>query len=148
MGWCEVLVNIFFGYGVVILYGFGEDCYLVCCDGIVVLQLLEGVEWNLGQVIWLVVGIVVQLDIYIILLCCLIWLIQDDVMLQCLFVIIDVSEIVNVLVGDVVIMVIVVLVMDLVECFEWIVVYFNGLYVCFVMCWVEMVCGFVVCVQV
>ncbi|WP_163047340.1 PTS sugar transporter subunit IIA, partial [Acinetobacter nosocomialis] len=50
MGRREALANTFLGHGVAIPHGLGEDRHLVRRDGIAVLQLPEGVEWNPGQV--------------------------------------------------------------------------------------------------
>ncbi|MDW7603896.1 PTS sugar transporter subunit IIA, partial [Stenotrophomonas maltophilia] len=100
----EALANTFLGHGVAIPHGLGEDRHLVRRDGIAVLQLPEGVEWNPGQVTRLVVGIAAQSDTHITLLRRLTRLIQDDATLQRLFATTDASEIVNALAGDVAIL--------------------------------------------
>ena len=46
MGRRETLANTFLGHGVAIPHGLGEDRHLVHRDGIAVLQLPQGVEWN------------------------------------------------------------------------------------------------------
>ncbi|RXD86387.1 PTS sugar transporter subunit IIA, partial [Xanthomonas perforans] len=45
----EGLANTFLGHGLAIPHGVGEDRHLVRRDGIAVLQLTDGVEWNPGQ---------------------------------------------------------------------------------------------------
>ncbi len=50
MGRREALANTFLGHGVAIPHGLGEDRHLLRRDGIAVLQLPDGVEWNPGQV--------------------------------------------------------------------------------------------------
>ncbi|KQM21582.1 phosphoenolpyruvate--protein phosphotransferase [Novosphingobium sp. Leaf2] len=81
----ENVANTYLGSGVAIPHGLGEDKGLVRKDGIVILQLREGVEWNPGQRAHLVVGIAASSDSHIAILRRLTRLIQDEPRLQTLF---------------------------------------------------------------
>ncbi len=128
MGRREALANTFLGHGLAIPHGLGEDRHLVRRDGIAVLQLPEGVEWNPGQVTRLVVGIAAQSDTHITLLRRLTRLIQDEAALQRLFTTPDASEIVNALASDATVSVAHVPVTDLAERFDWTIAYPSGLH--------------------
>ncbi|MDH0170020.1 phosphoenolpyruvate--protein phosphotransferase [Stenotrophomonas sp. GD04145] len=128
MGRREQLANTFLGHGVAIPHGLGEDRHLVRRDGIAVLQLPDGVEWNPGQVTRLVVGIAAQSDTHITLLRRLTRLIQDDATLQRLFTTAEASEIVTALAGDVTTLANDVPAQDLAEHFGWTIAYPNGLH--------------------
>ena len=128
MGRRETLANTFLGHGVAIPHGLGEDRHLVRRDGIAVLQLPEGVEWNPGQVTRLVVGIAAQSDTHITLLRRLTRLIQDEAALQRLFTTPDASDIVNALASDVAVTAAHVPVADLAERFDWTIAYPSGLH--------------------
>ncbi|MBH1663679.1 phosphoenolpyruvate--protein phosphotransferase [Stenotrophomonas maltophilia] len=128
MGRREQLANTFLGHGVAIPHGLGEDRHLVRRDGIAVLQLPDGVEWNPGQVTRLVVGIAAQSDTHITLLRRLTRLIQDDATLQRLFTTAEASEIVTALAGDVTTLATDVPAQDLAEHFGWTIAYPNGLH--------------------
>jgi phosphocarrier protein FPr len=65
-------------------HGLGEDKGLVRRDGIAVLQLRDGVEWNPGQTAHLVVGIAANSDSHIAILRRLTRLIQDEARLAAL----------------------------------------------------------------
>ncbi|WP_313808756.1 phosphoenolpyruvate--protein phosphotransferase [Sphingobium sp.] len=80
----EAVANTYLGSGVAIPHGLGEDKGLVRRDGIVVLQLREGIEWNPGQRAHLVVGIAASSDSHIAILRRLTRLIQDEARLQTL----------------------------------------------------------------
>ncbi|HEL3749580.1 TPA: phosphoenolpyruvate--protein phosphotransferase [Stenotrophomonas maltophilia] len=128
MGRREQLANTFLGHGVAIPHGLGKDRHLVRRDGIAVLQLPDGVEWNPGQVTRLVVGIAAQSDTHITLLRRLTRLIQDDATLQRLFTTAETSEIVTALAGDVTTLANDVPAQDLAEHFGWTIAYPNGLH--------------------
>jgi len=81
----ELVANTYLGSGVAIPHGLGEDKGLVRKDGIVVLQLRDGVEWNPGQRAHLVVGIAANSDSHIAILRRLTRLIQDEAHLETLF---------------------------------------------------------------
>ncbi|WP_395393784.1 phosphoenolpyruvate--protein phosphotransferase [Novosphingobium sp. BL-8A] len=74
----EGVANTFLGAGVAIPHGLGEDKGLVRRDGIAILQLRGGVEWNPGQRAHLVVGIAANSDSHIAILRRLTRLIQDE----------------------------------------------------------------------
>lgn len=80
----ETVANTFLGAGVAIPHGLGEDRSLVRHDGIAILQLRDGVEWNPGQKAHLVVGIAANSDSHIVILRRLTRLIQDDARIQAL----------------------------------------------------------------
>ncbi|WP_375194303.1 phosphoenolpyruvate--protein phosphotransferase [Sphingobium sp.] len=82
----EAVANTYLGSGVAIPHGLGEDKGLVRRDGIVVLQVREGVEWNPGQRAHLVVGIAAGSDSHIAILRRLTRLIQDEARLETLLV--------------------------------------------------------------
>ncbi len=142
MGRREALANTFLGHGVAIPHGLGEDRDLVRRDGIAVLQLPEGVEWNPGQVTRLVVGIAAQSDTHITLLRRLTRLIQDEATLQRLFTTHDASDIVNALASDVAVTVTHVPVADLAERFDWTIAYPSGLHARPATRWAESARGF------
>ncbi len=128
MGRREQLAETFLGHGVAIPHGMGEDRHLVRRDGIAVLQLPEGVEWNPGQVTRLVVGIAAQSDTHITLLRRLTRLIQDDATLQQLFTTDDASQIVAALGSDVATTATGAPAADLEQRFDWVIAYPNGLH--------------------
>lgn len=74
----EKVANTFLGSGVAIPHGLGEDKGLVRKDGIVILQLRDGVEWNPGQRAHLVVGIAASSDSHIAILRRLTRLLQNE----------------------------------------------------------------------
>lgn len=142
MGRREQLANTFLGHGVAIPHGLGEDRHLVRRDGIAVLQLPDGVEWNPGQVTRLVVGIAAQSDTHITLLRRLTRLIQDDATLQRLFTTAEASEIVTALAGDVTTLANDAPAQDLAEHFDWTIAYPNGLHARPATRWAETARGF------
>lgn len=74
----EAVANTFLGHGVAIPHGLGEDRHLVRRNGIAILQVPAGVEWNPGQRAHLVVAIAAQSDAHIAILRRLTRLIQDE----------------------------------------------------------------------
>lgn len=74
----EQVANTYLGSGVAIPHGTGEDKGLVRRDGIVVLQFVDGIEWNPGQIAHLVVGIAAGSDSHIGILRRLTRLIQNE----------------------------------------------------------------------
>ena len=148
MGRRETLANTFLGHGVAIPHGLGEDRHLVHRDGIAVLQLPQGVEWNPGQVTRLVVGIAAQSDTHITVLRRLTRLIQDESTLQRLFTTTEADEIMNALAGDVAIAATHAPAVDLAERFEWTIAYPNGLHARPATRWAETARGFAARAQV
>ncbi|EKN00720.1 MULTISPECIES: phosphoenolpyruvate--protein phosphotransferase [unclassified Acidocella] len=96
----EAVANTFLGHGVAIPHGLGEDKGLIQRDGIAVLQVPAGVEWNAGQRAHLVVAIAAQGDAHITILRRLTRLIQDDARLQALFSTADADAILHALASD------------------------------------------------
>lgn len=82
----EKVANTFLGHGVAIPHGLGKDRNLVLRDGIAILQVPQGVEWNPSQSARLVVAIAAKSDSHITLLRRLTRLIQDDSRMTALFV--------------------------------------------------------------
>ena len=117
-------------------------------DGIAVLQLPQGVEWNPGQVTCLVVGIAAQSDTHITVLRRLTRLIQDESTLQRLFTTTEADEIMNALAGDVAIAATHAPAVDLAERFEWTIAYPNGLHARPATRWAETARGFAARAQV
>lgn len=62
---CEVQNFMFFGNGIVILYGIIDICLLVKQIGVVVYYFFLGVDWGDGNMVYVVIGIVVKLDEYL-----------------------------------------------------------------------------------
>lgn len=96
----EAVANTFLGAGVAIPHGLGEDKGLVRHDGIAILQLREGVEWNPGQRAHLVVGIAANSDSHIAILRRLTRLIQDETRIAHLVATVDADEIARALQED------------------------------------------------
>ncbi|MFT4055439.1 MAG: phosphoenolpyruvate--protein phosphotransferase [Novosphingobium sp.] len=82
----EAVANTFLGSGLAIPHGLGEDKGLVRRDGIAILQLREGIDWNPGQRAHIVVGIAANSDSHIAILRRLTRLIQDEAALRALIV--------------------------------------------------------------
>ena len=78
----EALADTFLGAGVAIPHGRVEDRHLVRRDGLAVLQIPGGIEWNPGQRVRLVVGIAARSDGHIAILKRLTGLIQDEARLR------------------------------------------------------------------
>ena len=81
----EAVSNTYLGAGVAIPHGLGEDKNLVRHDGIAVLQIPAGIEWNPRQIAKLVVAIAARSDSHITILRRLTRLIQDNARLESLF---------------------------------------------------------------
>jgi phosphocarrier protein FPr len=81
----ETVANTYLGAGVAIPHGLGEDKGLVRRDGIAVLQIPAGIEWNPGQTAKLVVAIAASSDSHITILRRLTRLIHDSRRLETLF---------------------------------------------------------------
>lgn len=138
----EGLANTFLGHGLAIPHGVGEDRHLVRRDGIAVLQLPEGVEWNPGQITRLVVGIAAQSDTHITLLRRLTRLLQDPAQLEALFTTDDPGVIVAALTGDRTPDTNAAPATDLAEQFEWTIAYPSGLHARPATRWAETARGF------
>ncbi|MCC8446088.1 HPr family phosphocarrier protein, partial [Xanthomonas translucens pv. translucens] len=144
----EALANTFLGHGVAIPHCTGDDRHLVQRDGIAVLQIRDGVEWNPGQTTHLVVAIAAQSDTHITLLRRLTRLIQDQPRLGALFASDDPQAIVDALSQDAVAAASGKPVADFGERFEWTVAYPTGLHARPATRWVETARGFAARIQV
>ncbi|MDR3437906.1 phosphoenolpyruvate--protein phosphotransferase [Telmatospirillum sp.] len=133
----EAVANTFLGHGVSIPHGLGEDRGLVRRDGIAVLQIPDGIEWNPGQRARLVVAIAAQSDNHIAILRRLTRLIQDDARLEKLFVTTDAADVIAALAHDDAPAAPSVAAVDLAESVGWTVDYPAGLHARPASTWVE-----------
>ncbi len=131
----EAVANTFLGAGVAIPHGTVEDRHLVRRDGIAVLQIPEGLEWNPGQRVRLVVGIAARSDGHIAILRRLTRLIQDEALLERLGTTQDAEEIARALLGEA--PAAPPAAEDLPVALEWIVSYPSGLHARPASAWVE-----------
>lgn len=125
----EGVANTFLGHGVAIPHGMIEDRGLVRQNGLAIVQIPAGVEWNPGQTTRLVVAIAAQSDAHIDVLRRLTRLLQDEAALDRLIATSDAAEIVAALDGSAVApSAPAVPAIDLGERFDWVVDYPNGLH--------------------
>jgi phosphocarrier protein FPr len=124
----ETVAETFLGHGVAIPHGMIEDRAMIRQNGLAILQVPDGVEWNPGQITKLVVAIAAQSDAHITILRRLTRLLQDDAKLAELFTVDNARAIVVALVDEVPETVDETPVADLAESFEWTVDYPNGLH--------------------
>lgn len=87
--------NTFLAYGVAIPHGQQKDRHLIRRTGVAVVQLSEGVEWQSGQVVRLVVGIAAKSDEHLAILSALTELLEDPTAADRLAASQDPSEIVR-----------------------------------------------------
>jgi phosphocarrier protein FPr len=132
----EAVANTFLGHGVAIPHGMVEDKSMVRRDGIAVLQVPGGLEWNDGQTAHLVVAIAAKSDNHITILRRLTRLIQDSARLETLFVTKQQGELVAALTQDAAVST-AAPAADLDEKFEWVVAYPAGLHARPASVWVE-----------
>lgn len=133
----EAVANTFLGHGVSIPHGLGEDRGLVKRDGLAVLQIPGGIEWNPGQTAKLVVAIAARSDSHITILRRLTRLIQDEARLDRLFIATDAAELIESLTRDESAPVAVTAAVDFPESFTWAVAYPIGLHARPAAAWVE-----------
>ncbi len=76
----ELQANTFLGNGIAIPHGLGQDRELIHRTGVTVVQLPEGVEWNPGQIVRLVVGIAAKSDEHLGILAALTDVLDDAAM--------------------------------------------------------------------
>ncbi len=81
----EGAANTFLGHGVAIPHGMGADRGLVRRNGLAILQVRDGIEWNPGQMAHLVIGIAAASDEHIAILRRLTRLLNEPARLQALF---------------------------------------------------------------
>lgn len=96
----EKVANTFLGHGVSIPHSLGKDRDLILRDGIAVLQVPQGVEWNPGQTARLIVAIAAKSDSHIAILRRLTRLMQDDMRLSALFSTLNPSDLASALRDD------------------------------------------------
>jgi multiphosphoryl transfer protein len=135
----EAVANTYLGHGVAIPHGMGEDKGMVRRDGIAVLQVPGGIEWNPGQSARLVVAIAARGDQHITILRRLTRLIQDEARLQALCATRDAGAIINALTQDNAVPTPAPEAVDLAESFDWVVDYPAGLHARPASAWVETV---------
>ncbi|MBK1666212.1 phosphoenolpyruvate--protein phosphotransferase [Rhodospirillum rubrum] len=138
----EGVANTFLGHGVAIPHGMAEDRALVRANGIAVLQVPDGVEWNPGQSARLVVAIAAQSDTHIAILRRLTRLLQDEDRLGGLFVTSDPGDVITALTTDPEVNAPAVPVSDLAKRFEWVLDYPNGLHARPAARWVDTAKGY------
>lgn len=135
----EDVANTFLGHGVAIPHGMLEDKGLIARDGIAVLQVPGGVEWNLGQTAYFVVAIAARGDAHIAILRRLTRLIQDDDKLRSLFKTKNADDIIAALTGEAAPLSSVSPVEDFAQSFSWVVDYPAGLHARPATAWVDTV---------
>ncbi len=136
----EAVANTYLGHGVAIPHGMGEDKGMVRRDGIAVLQVPGGIEWNPGQSARLIVAIAARGDQHITILRRLTRLIQDEARLEALCATRDAGAIIDALTQDNPAPAHTVATpADLAESFDWVVDYPAGLHARPASAWVETV---------
>jgi phosphocarrier protein FPr len=133
----EAVANTFLGSGVAIPHGTVDDRHLVRRDGIAVLQIPEGLDWNPGQRVRLVIGIAARSDGHIAILRRLTRLIQDEALLERLSTTQDADEIARALSGDAPAPAAAPAAEDLPVAVQWTVSYPSGLHARPASAWVE-----------
>jgi phosphocarrier protein FPr len=78
----EKVANTFLGNGIAIPHGLPKDRELILRTGIAVMQVPEGVEWNPGEIVYLVVGIAARSDEHIEILTNLTHVLDDEKLVQ------------------------------------------------------------------
>jgi phosphocarrier protein FPr len=134
----EAVANTYLGHGVAIPHGLVEDKDMVRRDGIAILQVPGGIEWNPGQTAQLIVAIAARGDTHIAILRRLTRLIQDEARLAALCTTRDAGAIVHALTQDTP-MVAAAPVADLDQKFDWVVDYPTGLHARPAAAWVDTV---------
>ncbi|HEY5894530.1 MAG TPA: phosphoenolpyruvate--protein phosphotransferase [Chthoniobacterales bacterium] len=95
----ERQANTFLGNGIAIPHGKPENRDLILRTGVAVLQLTEGVEWNAGQVVRVVVGIAAKSDEHLTILAALTDVLDDPARAERLAVTDDPEDIIAALQG-------------------------------------------------
>ncbi|TDR76613.1 phosphoenolpyruvate--protein phosphotransferase [Paludibacterium purpuratum] len=134
----ENVSNTFLGHGVAIPHGMIEDRHLIHKTGIAVIQIPQGLEWNDGETVHLMVAIAAQSDEHITLLQRLTRLMQDPAQLAQLFATTDPDYLCAIFNGDAPPAAApAVPATDLEQSFEWHIDYPNGLHARPTAKWVE-----------
>ncbi len=95
----EKVANTFLGNGIAIPHGLPNDRELILRTGIAVLQIPEGVTWNLGETVYLVVAIAARSDEHIGILANLTTVLTDEGTVQKLAATKDANDIIEALSG-------------------------------------------------
>jgi multiphosphoryl transfer protein len=93
----EKVANTFLGNGIAIPHGLPKDRDLILRTGISVLQVPDGVEWNRGETVYLVVGIAARSDEHIGILANLTNILNDDEVIRRLIKTNDLNDIIDTL---------------------------------------------------
>jgi phosphocarrier protein FPr len=133
----EAVAETYLGANVAIPHGLGEDKHLVKQDGIAVLQVPGGLEWNPGQTVRLVVAIAARSDNHITILRRLTRLIQNEATLAALFTTGDAQTIITALTQDQAAPASSAPAADLADKFDWVVDYPAGLHARPASAWVD-----------
>ncbi|GAB7551650.1 phosphoenolpyruvate--protein phosphotransferase [Novosphingobium sp. 11B] len=133
----EAVANTFLGSGLAIPHGLGEDKGLVRRDGIAILQLRDGIDWNPGQRAHIVVGIAANSDSHIAILRRLTRLIQDEARLAALIATDDPADFTRALGEDGAADAAAAPAVDLAHTAVWVVDYPSGLHARPASAWVE-----------
>lgn len=144
----EAAANTFLGHDVAIPHGQAADRNMVLRNGIAILQLPAGVEWNAGQTARLVVAIAAQSDAHLVVLRRLTRLLQDDARLEALFVTTNADDILSALTDDSAPTTKSPPADDLARKFDWTVAYPSGLHARPASRWVETARGFAAQIRV
>jgi phosphocarrier protein FPr len=132
----EQAANTFLGHGVAIPHGMAADRHLVRRNGLAILQVRDGIEWNPGQRAHLIVGIAAASDEHIAILRRLTRLMQDEAGLKRLFTAEDPAAIIAAL-GAEAAAPAAAPARDLAERFDWVLDYPTGLHARPATRWVE-----------
>lgn len=124
----EAASNTYLGKGIAIPHGMVEDRDLIQRDGIAVLQVRGGVEWNAGQRAQLVVAIAARSDAHIGILRRLTRLLQDDARIAALAATDDAQAVIAALSGAAAAEAVGEVATDLAQGFDWVLDYPNGLH--------------------
>jgi len=95
----EKVANTFLGNGIAIPHGLPKDRDLILRTGIAVLQVPDGVEWNRGEIVHLVVAIAAKSDEHIGILANLTGVLTDDAVARHLATTSDPNDIIDTLTG-------------------------------------------------
>lgn len=133
----EAAANTFLGHGVAIPHGMAADRHLVRRNGLAILQVRDGIEWNPGQRAHLIVGIAAASDEHIAILRRLTRLMQDEAALKRLHTVTDPAAIIAALGAEAPDAPASAPATDLSERFDWVLDYPAGLHARPATRWVE-----------
>jgi phosphocarrier protein FPr len=133
----EQVADTYLGRGVAIPHGMVEDRALIRDNGLAILQIPEGVTWNDGQTVRLVVAIAAQSDAHISILRRLTRLLQDEAALEAVIAAEDPAAVITALGETPAPAAPAAPASDLAETFEWVCDYPNGLHARPAAHWIE-----------